>query len=112
MVSAARLASTLRIDVELAFKPQVAKQSASRRFFIRFKPGQTINNQREEKTNMSKKLLVLLTVLALSVFGFACKSETAANNTDTSATATDTASTMATDTTATTGTSKSTKKKH
>ena len=47
---------------------------------------------------MTKKVLVLLTIVALAFFGYACKNETNTNNT------TDTSVTTATDTSATTST--------
>src|SRR5213592_1482165 len=61
------------------------------------------------RKSMKKSLLVLLTVVALAFFGYACKQEQTTNATDTGATATDTgmsstSSTMSTTETSMTGT--------
>src|ERR1700694_2751086 len=50
----------------------------------------------KERNQMKKPILVLLTVVALAFFGYACKNEQNTNTTDTGATATDTRSTTAT----------------
>src|ERR1700694_2418060 len=50
----------------------------------------------KERNQMKKPILVLLTVVALSFFGYACKNEQNTNATDTGAAATDTSSTTST----------------
>src|SRR3982074_3336400 len=50
----------------------------------------------KERNQMKKPILVLLTVVALAFFGYACKNEQNTNTTDTGATATDTSSTTST----------------
>src|SRR5882672_9029878 len=48
------------------------------------------SDQRIGRKSMKKSLLVLLTVVALAFFGYACKQEQTTTATDTGATATDT----------------------
>src|SRR2546423_1799072 len=53
-------------------------------------------NSTKRGNQMKKPILVLLTVVAMSIFGYACKNEQNTNATDTGATATDTSATTST----------------